>query len=75
LAPSWQSCRSISRGCGTRHGFADERRGHAFVGAILLAFLPAAVIGVMAHGFIKTVLVRIDGADLLGADRRRNHVC
>ncbi|WP_420407647.1 undecaprenyl-diphosphate phosphatase [Hoeflea sp.] len=27
-----------------------------FVGAILLAFLPAAVIGVMAHGFIKTVL-------------------
>jgi len=27
-----------------------------FVGAILLAFLPAAVIGAMAHGFIKTVL-------------------
>ncbi|MEQ8308484.1 MAG: undecaprenyl-diphosphate phosphatase [Hoeflea sp.] len=27
-----------------------------FVAAILLAFLPAAVIGVMAHGFIKTVL-------------------
>ena len=27
-----------------------------FVGGILLAFLPAAVIGVMAHGFIKTVL-------------------
>lgn len=32
---------------------AEARR---FVGAILLAFLPAAVIGVMAHGFIKTVL-------------------
>jgi len=27
-----------------------------FVLAILLAFLPAAVVGVMAHGFIKTVL-------------------
>ncbi|WP_322987890.1 undecaprenyl-diphosphate phosphatase [Hoeflea sp.] len=27
-----------------------------FVGAILLAFLPAAVIGAMAHGFIKSVL-------------------
>ncbi len=27
-----------------------------FVGAILLAFLPAAVIGALAHGFIKSVL-------------------
>ncbi len=27
-----------------------------FIGSVLLAFLPAAVIGVLAHGFIKTVL-------------------
>src|SRR5690606_37961345 len=27
-----------------------------FVAGILIAFLPAAVIGVLAHGFIKTVL-------------------
>ena len=27
-----------------------------FVGAVLLAFLPAVAIGVLAHGFIKTVL-------------------
>ncbi|WP_442953601.1 undecaprenyl-diphosphate phosphatase [Paracoccus sp. (in: a-proteobacteria)] len=27
-----------------------------FIGAVLLAFTPAAVIGAMAHGFIKTVL-------------------
>ncbi|MTH95679.1 undecaprenyl-diphosphate phosphatase [Roseibium sp. RKSG952] len=27
-----------------------------FVGGVFLAFLPAAVIGVLAHGFIKTVL-------------------
>ena len=26
-----------------------------FIGAVLLAFTPAAVIGAMAHGFIKTV--------------------
>ncbi len=32
---------------------ANSRR---FVGAILLAFLPAAVVGVALHGFIKTVL-------------------
>ncbi|WP_394691309.1 undecaprenyl-diphosphate phosphatase [Hoeflea sp.] len=37
---------------------AEARR---FVGAILLAFLPAAVIGVMAHGFIKTVLFESTG--------------
>jgi undecaprenyl-diphosphatase len=32
---------------------AESRR---FVGAVLLGFLPAAVIGVIAHDFIKTVL-------------------
>jgi undecaprenyl-diphosphatase len=31
-------------------------KARRFVGAILLAFLPAAVIGAGAHGFIKTVL-------------------
>ncbi|OCW56084.1 undecaprenyl-diphosphate phosphatase [Hoeflea olei] len=31
-------------------------KARRFVGAILLAFLPAAVIGAMAHGFIKSVL-------------------
>ncbi|NVK33890.1 MAG: undecaprenyl-diphosphate phosphatase [Rhodobacteraceae bacterium] len=34
---------------------SDPRSRH-FVTGILLAFLPAAVIGVMAHGFIKEVL-------------------
>jgi undecaprenyl-diphosphatase len=34
-------------------GDANARR---FVAGILLAFLPAAVIGVLAHGFIKSVL-------------------
>lgn len=33
-----------------------DPRARRFVFAILLAFLPAAVIGVMAHGFIKAVL-------------------
>ena len=34
----------------------SDARTRRFVAAILLAFLPAAVIGVMAHGFIKGVL-------------------
>lgn len=52
-----------------------------FVGAILLAFLPAAVIGALAHGFIKTVLFEtpalicvvliIGGFILLAIDRMR----
>jgi len=33
-----------------------ERKTQHFVGGILLAFLPAAVIGALAHGFIKTIL-------------------
>ena len=33
-----------------------DRRTQRFVLGILLAFLPAAAVGVMAHGFIKTVL-------------------
>ncbi|MFN4169287.1 MAG: undecaprenyl-diphosphate phosphatase [Pannonibacter phragmitetus] len=33
-----------------------DRRSQHFVAGILLAFLPAAVIGVLAHGFIKAVL-------------------
>ncbi len=34
----------------------SDAKARRFVFSILLAFLPAAVIGVMAHGFIKTVL-------------------
>ncbi len=37
-------------------GFRSDERVRRFVLAILLAFLPAAVIGVALHGFIKTVL-------------------
>ncbi|MDO5369674.1 undecaprenyl-diphosphate phosphatase [Paracoccus sp. (in: a-proteobacteria)] len=33
-----------------------DPRARRFIGAVLLAFLPAAVIGAMAHGIIKTVL-------------------
>lgn len=50
-----------------------------FVVSVLLAFLPAAVLGVLAHGFIKTVLFEspqliavmliIGGIVLLGVDR------
>jgi undecaprenyl-diphosphatase len=38
------------------YDFPTDPRSRRFVGGVLLAFLPAAVIGVMAHGFIKTVL-------------------
>ncbi|RJL05564.1 undecaprenyl-diphosphate phosphatase [Paracoccus aestuarii] len=51
-----------------------------FIAAILVAFLPAAVIGVLAHGFIKTVLFEtpmliavmliLGGFILLWVDRR-----
>src|SRR5690606_12304365 len=34
----------------------SDRGTQHFVGGILLAFLPAAIIGALAHGFIKTVL-------------------
>jgi undecaprenyl-diphosphatase len=34
----------------------DDPQARRFIWSVLLAFLPAAVIGVMAHGFIKTVL-------------------
>ena len=34
----------------------ESPKARRFVFAIVLAFLPAAVVGVMAHGFIKTVL-------------------
>ncbi|SOE17040.1 undecaprenyl-diphosphatase [Hoeflea halophila] len=34
----------------------SSAKARHFVGAILLAFLPAAVIGALAHGFIKSVL-------------------
>jgi len=34
----------------------SSARARRFVAAILLAFLPAAVIGALAHGFIKSVL-------------------
>ncbi|MGO4450958.1 undecaprenyl-diphosphate phosphatase [Phyllobacterium sp. TAF24] len=36
--------------------FPSDARTRRFVAGILLAFLPAVVIGIFAHGFIKTVL-------------------
>src|SRR5690606_33486818 len=36
--------------------FTHDARTRRFVGGILLAFLPAAIIGAMAHSFIKSVL-------------------
>ncbi|MDM7458449.1 MAG: undecaprenyl-diphosphate phosphatase [Paracoccus sp. (in: a-proteobacteria)] len=63
--------------------FRDSPRdptARRFIAAVLLAFLPAAVIGVLAHGFIKTVLFEtpmlisvlliVGGVILLWADRR-----
>lgn len=57
-----------------------DPKARRFVFAVLLAFLPAVVIGVMAHGFIKTVLFEtpqliaamlvIGGVILLWVDRR-----
>lgn len=35
---------------------ARDRRAMRFAGAVLLAFLPAAIVGVFAHKYIKTVL-------------------
>src|SRR5690606_4401736 len=56
-----------------------DRATQHFVGGILLAFLPAAVIGALAHDFIKTVLFEtpmlicimliLGGIVLLWADR------
>jgi undecaprenyl-diphosphatase len=56
-----------------------DARTQRFVVGILLAFVPAAVIGVMAHGFIKRVLFEspmlicitliVGGIVLLGVDR------
>ncbi len=38
--------------------FPRDARTRRFVLGILVAFLPAAVIGAMAHGFIKSVLLK-----------------
>ena len=58
----------------------SDPKARRFVAAILLAFLPAVVIGVLAHGFIKTVLFEtpaliavmliLGGIVLLWVDRR-----
>lgn len=37
-------------------GFLKEKQSRDFVLNLLVAFLPAAIIGIMAHGFIKTHL-------------------
>ena len=57
----------------------SDPRSRRFILSVLLAFLPAVVIGVMAHGFIKTVLFEtpmvvavslvLGGVVLLFADR------
>src|SRR5690606_39100313 len=58
----------------------SDRGTQTFVAGILIAFLPAAVIGALAHGFIKTVLFEtpvlicvmliLGGFVLLWVDRR-----
>ena len=48
-----------------------DPRARRFVLSVLLAFLPAAVIGALAHDFIKTRAVRDADADRRHADRRR----
>lgn len=45
-AKVWRTLRDLPHDRGARH----------FAASILIAFLPAVVIGVLAHGFIKTVL-------------------
>lgn len=59
----------------------NSRETQYFVGGIVLAFLPAAVIGALAHGFIKAVLFEtplvvcvmliVGGFILLWVDRRQ----
>ena len=51
-------------------GFFTDPAARRFVIGILLAFLPAAVVGAIAHDFIKSGAVQ-RMADLLHADRRR----
>jgi undecaprenyl-diphosphatase len=46
----------VRRLWGVAFGLGRDPGARRFVVAILLAFLPAAVIGVLAHGFIKSVL-------------------
>jgi undecaprenyl-diphosphatase len=59
----------------------SSARSRRFIGAILLAFLPAAIIGALAHDFIKTVLFEtpalicvvliVGGFILLAVDRMK----
>lgn len=59
----------------------SSAKARRFIGAILLAFLPAAVIGALAHDFIKTVLFEtpalicvvliVGGFILLAVDRMK----
>ncbi|PWW00469.1 undecaprenyl-diphosphatase [Hoeflea marina] len=59
----------------------NSARARYFVGAVLLAFLPAAVIGALAHDFIKSVLFEspalicvvliVGGIVLLAVDRMK----
>ena len=51
-------------------GFFTDPAARRFVIGVLLAFLPAAVVGALAHDFIKSVLFNA-WLDLLHADRRR----
>ena len=48
-----------------------EARGASSLG-VLLAFLPAAIVGVLAHDFIKTVLFETPVLICIDADRRRH---
>ncbi len=49
-----------------------DARTRWFVLAVLVAFLPAAVIGAAAHRFIKAVLFESPWLDLYDAGRRRH---
>lgn len=61
----------------------NDPKSRRFIASVLLAFLPAAVIGVLAHGLIKTVLfdtpmliavmLILGGIVLLFVDRMANH--
>ena len=50
----------------------SDARTRRFVLAVLVAFLPAAVIGATLHKYIKGVPVRVAGAGVHEPDRRRH---
>ena len=47
-------------------GFFSDPAARRFVIGVLIAFLPAAVVGALAHDFIKAVLFNVDGGGVFG---------